>query len=271
MLNTLDNNYMPHGFCIKWEWDLLTLYVLSDGFIFLSYTFIALALIIFTRKHFGLAWNKLLWLFSSFILACGITHLVDIVTFWQPVYWIDATLKSITAVLSFITACSLVPLIPQLLHLHSDEEVDALTYKFLNEKQESRKNYELLLKISQHVTGMLYQFKQSADGNFSFPYTSKAIKELFELNSEDLYNDMIKLTERVHPEDLPKIMQGVEESAKTMEMWQLEYRIILPNKGLRYHFGQSMPERQTDGSIIWHGSVMDITESKNIMAEALKR
>ena len=41
---------------------------------------------------------------------------------------------------------------------------------------------------------------------------------------------MIKLTERVHPEDLPKIMQGVEESAKTMEMWQLEYRIILPNK-----------------------------------------
>jgi hypothetical protein len=271
MLNTLDNDYMPHGFCIKWSWDLLTLYVLSDGFIFLSYTFIGIALIIFTRKHFGLAWNRLLWLFSAFILACGITHLVDIVTFWQPVYWVDATLKSITAVLSFITACNLVPLIPELLHLHNDEEVDALTYKLLNEKQERRKSHELLLKISQQVTGMLYQFKQSADGSFSFPYTSNAIKELFELESEDLYRDMIKLTDRVHPEDLPKIMKGVEESAKTMEMWQLEYRIILPNKGLRYHFGQSMPERQTDGSIIWNGSVMDITESKNIMAEALLR
>ena len=75
---------------------------------------------------------------------------------------------------------------------------------------------------------------------------------------------MVKLTDRVHPEDLPKIMLSVEKSAKKMEMWQVEYRIILPHKGLRYHFGQAMPERQTDGSIIWHGFVTDISETKNI-------
>ena len=119
------------------------------------------------------------------------------------------------------------------------------------------------------MTGMLYQFKLSADGTYSFPYTSNGIKELFELESKDLYFDIEKLTDRVHPKDLPKMMQSVEESAKTMEIWQLEYRIILPSKGLRYHFGQSKPERQSDGSIIWHGSVMDITESKDITAKIL--
>lgn len=263
------NNFMPHGYCIKWSWDLLTLYALSDGFIFLSYTYIGITLIIFARKNIGLAWNKLLWLFSAFILACGVTHLIGIVTFWLPIYWIEVILKGITAVLSFITACSLAPLIPELLYLHSQDEVDALTFKLLKEKQELRKSHELLLKLSQQMTGMLYQFKLSADGTYSFPYTSNGIKELFELESKDLYFDIEKLTDRVHPEDLPKMMQSVEESAKTMEIWQLEYRIILPSKGLRYHFGQSKPERQSDGSIIWHGSVMDITESKDITAKIL--
>ena len=130
--------------------------------------------------------------------------------------------------------------------------------------EEHQKSHELFQKMSQQVMGMLYQFQQSADGNYSFPYTSNGIKELFELDSEDLYNDIVKLTDRVHFEDLPKIMAGIQNSAETMQLWQAEYRIILPKKGLRYHFGQSMPERQADGCIIWYGCVTDITESKNI-------
>jgi len=264
MLNLFQNDFMPHGFCIKWSWDLLTIYVVSDGFIFLAYSYIGIALIVFARKNVGLVWNKLLWLFAAFILSCGFTHLMEIVTFWQPIYWIDVILKTITAGLSFMTACTLAPLIPELLNLHSNEELDAVTSKLLNERQERKKSHDLLLKLSQQVIGMLYQFKQSAQGNYSFPYTSDGINAIFELNSEDLYHDMVKLTERVHPDDLPKIMLNIEKSAQNMEMWKLEYRIILPEKGLRYHFGQSMPERQADGSIVWYGFVTDITESKNI-------
>ena len=264
MLSLFQNDFMPHGFCIKWSWDLLTLYAVSDGFIFLAYSYIGIALAIFARKNVGLAWNKLLWLFSVFILSCGLTHLMEIVIFWQPLYWIDAILKSITAILSFITACALAPLIPDLLNLRSNEELDAVTSKLLHEKQERKKSHDLLIKLSQQVIGMLYQFKQSPEGHHTFPYTSDGIKTLFELNSDDLYQDMTKLTERVHPDDLSNIMLSIEKSARNMEMWQLEYRIILPEKGLRYHFGQSMPERQADGSILWYGFVTDITESKNI-------
>ena len=148
--------------------------------------------------------------------------------------------------------------------LSSYEELKAINQNLRFILEEHKKSHELLNKLSQQVIGMLYQFKMSVDGNFSFPYTSLGIKEIFELDSEDLYFDMVKLTDRVHPEDLPKIMLSVEKSAKKMEMWQVEYRIILPHKGLRYHFGQAMPERQTDGSIIWHGFVTDISETKNI-------
>jgi PAS domain S-box-containing protein len=139
MFTLFQNDFMPHGFCIKWSWDLLTWYVVSDGFIFLSYSYIGIALILFARKHIGLAWNRLLWLFSFFVRACGITHLMDIVTFWQPMYWLDAILKSVTAVLSFITAIYLAPKIPELMNLHSNDEVDDLMYKLLTEKNERRK------------------------------------------------------------------------------------------------------------------------------------
>ena len=148
--------------------------------------------------------------------------------------------------------------------LSSYEELKAINQNLRFILEEHKKSHELLNKLSQQVIGMLYQFKMSVDGNFSFPYTSLGIKEIFELDSEDLYFDMVKLTDRVHPEDLPKIMLSVEKSAKKMEMWQVEYRIILPHKGLRYHFGQAMPERQADGSIIWHGFLTDISETKNI-------
>ena len=130
--------------------------------------------------------------------------------------------------------------------------------------EEHQKSHELFQKMSQQVIGMLYQFKQSVDGKHSFPYTSLGIKELFELEPEDLYSNMVKLTDRLHPEDLPKIMASIQRSAETMELWQAEYRIVLPKKGMRYHFGQSMPELQADGSIVWYGCVTDITNSKNI-------
>jgi nitrogen-specific signal transduction histidine kinase len=130
--------------------------------------------------------------------------------------------------------------------------------------EEHQKSHELFQKMSQQMIGMLYQFQQSADGNYSFPYTSLGINEVFELEPEDVYLDIVKLTDRVHFEDLPKIMAGIQRSAEKMELWQAEYRIILPKKGIRYHFGQSMPELQADGSIIWYGCVTDITDSKNI-------
>ena len=56
---------MPHGFCIRWSWDLLTLYVVSDGLIFLAYTYIGINLMFFAKTHKTLAWNPLLWLFSA--------------------------------------------------------------------------------------------------------------------------------------------------------------------------------------------------------------
>lgn len=49
------------------------------------------------------------WLgFALFIVACGSTHLLEVVTTWSPVFWVDAWANIITAVLSASVAFSLI-------------------------------------------------------------------------------------------------------------------------------------------------------------------
>jgi PAS domain-containing protein len=38
--------------------------------------------------------------------------------------------------------------------------------------------------------------------------------------------------------------------------------LVLPKLGVRWRLGDAQPEKQEDGSILWHGFITDITERK---------
>lgn len=109
--------FEPHGHCFLWTKSLLMLYVFSDFLIALSYYTIPVALIMFARRRRDLAFNWVFIMFAAFIFACGTTHLMGIWTLWEPVYWLDGTLKAITAGLSVATTVALWPVLPKALGL----------------------------------------------------------------------------------------------------------------------------------------------------------
>ena len=111
------NGYLPHGYCIGWSTPLLTAYVVSDVLIFLSYFSIPIALIYFARLRKDFPHKWLPWMFAAFILSCGLTHLMDVVLLWHPLYGVQALLKVATAVISVITAIVFWPLIPRALRI----------------------------------------------------------------------------------------------------------------------------------------------------------
>jgi PAS domain S-box-containing protein len=49
--------------------------------------------------------------------------------------------------------------------------------------------------------------------------------------------------------------------------WRLEYRVKFDGGTVRWLFGDALPEREADGSTLWHGFITDITERKQ--AEAI--
>ena len=113
------SSFMPHGHCFLWTPLLLWAFVLSDALIALAYYSIPVALWHFVRRRADLPFSWIFVMFAVFIFACGTTHLIAIWTLWHPVYWLDASIKMVTATVSMVTAIQLWPLLPKALSLPS--------------------------------------------------------------------------------------------------------------------------------------------------------
>jgi len=108
-------NLMPHGYCLVWNSALLWLHVFSDALIALAYYSIPLIMLYFIRKHKDFSFNNLLLLFAAFIIACGTTHVLSIITIWMPLYWLEGLLKFVTGLISLSTAIVMIVVVPKAL------------------------------------------------------------------------------------------------------------------------------------------------------------
>jgi PAS domain S-box-containing protein len=110
-------DFMPHGYCYLWDPGIVWMHVISDGLITLSYYCIPIILIYFICKNRDLPFNRIFWMFGTFILACGTTHLMEIWNVWHGSYLLAGVIKAITAAVSIVTAAMLIPLVPMVISL----------------------------------------------------------------------------------------------------------------------------------------------------------
>jgi signal transduction histidine kinase/ActR/RegA family two-component response regulator len=142
------SGFTPHGFCLLWDPGLIWLHAISDGLIGLSYYSIPVALIYFVNKRRDIAFGWIFWLFAGFILACGTTHFLAILTLWQPAYWLDGAVKLVTAVISIAAAIVLWPLIPRALALPSPQILREANESLAQQIAE-RDRAEVALRVSE--------------------------------------------------------------------------------------------------------------------------
>ena len=127
---------------------------------------------------------------------------------------------------------------------------------------ELREERDRFAKIVATVPGAICSFRLRPDGNACFPYASPAIEDLYGLRPEELAVSAAPLWAMIHPDDLGHVDASIAASARTMTPWRDEFRVKHPTKGEIWVEGHSMPVREPDGSMIWHGYVQDITERK---------
>ncbi|HEY9863277.1 MAG TPA: ATP-binding protein [Candidatus Obscuribacterales bacterium] len=138
--------FMPHGSCYLWESKLIGLHLLSDLFTAIAYFSIPIALIYFVHRCKDLPFPNILILFSTFIFACGLSHLMSILTLWYPVYWLSGGVKAITAIISIFTAGTIIPLVPQLLQLKTPKELEELN-ELLDKSQKYYQKSQQMLEL----------------------------------------------------------------------------------------------------------------------------
>jgi PAS domain S-box-containing protein len=113
------DEFMPHGECFLWRPGLLWLHVVSDALIGAAYLAIA-GMIVRLVRRISLPFSLMILAFGTFIGACGLTHLLDVLTLWVPDYWLSGSVKAITAVASVSTAGYLFRLQPTILRVAED-------------------------------------------------------------------------------------------------------------------------------------------------------
>lgn len=145
------DNFMPHGHCYLWTPALLWLYVISDGLIAFSYFSIPVAILYFIRKRIDLQFNWVFLMFSLFIFLCGMTHLISILTIWQPAYWLDASMKGLTAIASAITAFMLWRLMPILLTITSVKQLQKTVEQLQHEVEQRKQAEEELATVNNNL------------------------------------------------------------------------------------------------------------------------
>lgn len=190
------DGFHPHGPCYLWKPELIWLHVNSDALIFLAYMSIAVTLIHFVRKRRDLPFNWTFLCFGVFIVACGLTHAIEVWTIWVPSYWFSGGVKAVTAVASVGTAILLVQLVRRALALASPEHL-----KMANQTEEGvlvpsairditerkraeanqRASEEKFRAVAEHANDAIV----SADSEAKISYFNRAAERAFGYSAAD--------------------------------------------------------------------------------------
>ncbi len=104
----LASDYLPHRFCYLQQPWLVWTNVTMDGLIAISYASIFLSLFWVAGKLRSIQdLRNYIWIliaFGTFIVACGATHLMELITVWWPAYPLAAGVKVLCAAASVPTA-----------------------------------------------------------------------------------------------------------------------------------------------------------------------
>jgi len=114
----LSPNYLPHRYCYLQQPWLVWTNVTMDGLIAISYGAIFASLFWIAGKLRSIQdLRDYVWMliaFGTFIVACGATHLMELITVWWPVYPAAAVVKILCAAASVPTAILFVRAAPAL-------------------------------------------------------------------------------------------------------------------------------------------------------------
>ncbi len=119
-----------------------------------------------------------------------------------------------------------------------------------------------LAKTAASVPGVIYSYRLRPDGSACMPYASPSVAGLSGFSPEQLARDAAPMLALIHPDDIARVRNSIAESVRTMLPWRDEFRYRHPAKGEVWIEGQSMPQREADGGILWHGYIQDATERK---------
>lgn len=117
-------------------------------------------------------------------------------------------------------------------------------------------------KLSEQIPGFFYLYHYVSEAVTAFPFASDGVKETFEIEPKEIENTSQPILDRIHEDDLERVVKSIRLAAKKLTVWESDFRVVLPEKGIRWLRGKAKTEAQPDGTVLAYGYITDITEKK---------
>jgi len=275
-------SYMAHGYCLLWKPWLVVLHAGSDLLIFLAYFAIPVAIWLFLRQRPDLELKPLAILFAAFIFLCGLTHLVQMLTLWWPIYETQGVLKAVTAFVSVATALMIYPLIPRAaaipsplalqvaneglkreIDAHEDtlqrlretrDELERHVQERTRQLEHSKARLEALIRASAQMV-----WTTAPDGNVAEDSPSW---RAFTGQTYDEWKGTGWLN-AVHPGDRARTLEAWHKAVETRDKYDVEYRLHHVDGTYHWTSARGVPLLDADNNVTeWVGMNEDITHRK---------
>lgn len=118
-------------------------------------------------------------------------------------------------------------------------------------------------KITSRLPGVVFQIRRDAKGQLEFLYISEPTGQIYPgFTAQDILRDVYCTLSLHHPDDIVAFRASVRQALDTLEPWQCEYRLRLPDGEVRWLFGRGVADADSDGAVLMSGFVSDITDRK---------
>lgn len=119
-----------------------------------------------------------------------------------------------------------------------------------------------LARFAANAPGVMYSYRRLGPQRGYLPYVSPNILALSGLLPAELASDVAPLLRLIHPDDRGLLDHALEQSARDFAPYRLEFRLHHPETGERWVEMRASPEIGSDGGCLWHGFMVDVTDSK---------
>ncbi|MEH1919528.1 trifunctional serine/threonine-protein kinase/ATP-binding protein/sensor histidine kinase [Nostoc sp.] len=121
-----------------------------------------------------------------------------------------------------------------------------------------------------NVPGVVYQYRMSADRVISLSYISADCYSLLEITPQQALANWQFFDNMVHPDDAVSYQQSQTQAIQALSPWQWSGRIITPSGIIKWIHGESRIQIFADGSMVWDGLFLDISEQQAALRERKK-
>jgi PAS domain S-box-containing protein len=257
----LSPDFMPHGYCYLWDPRILWLHVISDGLITLLYYCIPIVLIYFIRKNRDLPFNRIFWMFGTFILACGTTHLMEVWNVWHASYLVAGVIKAITAAVSTVTVAMLIPLVPMVISLpRRNRKLEQEIVARHETEHALRQSQQLIQAVIDNSTAVIYV--KDLQGRYLL--VNQRYSELFHISNEAIAG---KSDHDLFAKDVADAVRGMDMRAAASATALTEEEVVPHDDGSHTYVSVKCALRDETGKpYAVFGISTDISDRKHAEA-----